>query len=252
MAACPARARPARCGSSALAPSCGRGPGVPPALGARPRPGVRPWRPRRPAPAPPSPCLGLGRPAMARSRPPFPGVHPPQPPYVACSARSVRRPRPARSRRGLGGARAAPARRPPPPVSPPRRGLAWARCARSPGAARAAHGAAGELAAPAARCRGARPGVPDSPASARRAPPPLPLSDAWPAATALVVPARGPVPHPWHARLAPFRPRRARPVRRGVLHAPSASARPRRLAPPLRSAAPARRGFGLRGRGAPA
>jgi hypothetical protein len=158
MAACPPR--PARL--LRPRPPCSRSPGVPPALGAwpparSPRLGARPWRPRCPRPAPasrPLPwCPGLGRPAMAQPRPPFPDVRPPQP-LPARRARRARawRPCPAwqtplpRPRRGLGGA-LAPARGSP-PASPPRRG------------------APGELAAPAARVRGARPGVPGSPAPA--------------------------------------------------------------------------------------
>eukprot|EP00267_Zea_mays_P051561 XP_020404522.1 anther-specific proline-rich protein APG-like [Zea mays] len=129
-----------------------------------------------------------------------------------------------------------------------------------------------------------RPPAPAPPCAARSARPPAPVSSpAWPGLgrpgalpRPCPCPARGrgaaspPRPASSPARdpgapasaasaarpprpgLASFRPRRARPAWRGDLRAPSASAQPRRLVPPLRSAAPARRGFSSRDCGAPA
>jgi hypothetical protein len=213
MVACLARAHPARRGSSALAPLCGRGPGVPPALGARrrsPRLGSarghgshgararprlplprfsasdgRPWRGRaRPSSAhlplpgalpPPCPLLGVlagalvchaARRSMAVARPwrPSParrGALTPARPRRALPLRLARPgslpaaarrgslpgTAPARPRRGLGGARGAPAQpvqRAVPPSSSPHPRLArpclvsrLAPAQRGPGAASA-------------------------------------------------------------------------------------------------------------------
>eukprot|EP00267_Zea_mays_P040462 XP_008680273.1 atherin-like [Zea mays] len=205
------------------------GPGIPPRpLASRPRPAghgaAAPALPRRP-------------PALA-------------PPCAVCSARSARRPRPARQtplphpRRGLGGALAQPR----PPARSPRLGAAPPRLPR--GAARLWRGARGAPSRPVQRAvppaSSPHPrlaAVACGPASPAR--PPLPLSGAWPVATAHAVPARGPIPCPRRARLAPFRPRRVRPAWRG------APARALGLDPtPASRPAPAQRGFGSRGHGA--
>jgi hypothetical protein len=186
MAAGLTRARPARRGSSAPAPSCGRGPEVLPALGARPHPGARRRSPRglargrssamaamacghgTPSPLPRgtarSPLPGPDAPSLSRSLAP---VAYSRLPGAACS-----RGLPAAARRGVLA----------PPVPGPGRG---ARVASAPGAASVVraeprrgpctHGAPGELAAPAARGRGARPGVFGSPATAQRGPGPARL-----------------------------------------------------------------------------
>jgi hypothetical protein len=212
VAAGPARACPARRGSSVPAPSCGRGPGVPPALGARPRPGARRRSPRGLGARPElrhgghgawpwhaqAPSLRRARPRPAPTRPPPRVRSPRRPARAACPRRPGAAPCPAR--------RARPARPQSRPRRPPVPGVASAVRA-EPRRGPCTHGAPGELAAPAARGRGARPSVLGSPAPAQRGPGPARLRLARPWCPCVARRVRGSAP----ACARPVRDASARP-----------------------------------------